>query len=185
MPHAEHIQFRKKHFEPALRRATGQILELGCGKKPLAEHLIAATNIVLLDSASSDDFTRAKPYGVPFQIHVANAEQLPFENDSFDAIVAAFFLCSVRDVDKVVGEIGRVANRGARLILLEHVHSKNPLIRLTQTIVTPIHARLRRGCHLNRNPLGALNRACWTVRNCVTMDHAWPWLVVEADCCKD
>jgi len=49
----------------------------------------------------------------------ANAEDLPFENNSFDAYTIAFGIRNVPDIQKALGEAYRVLRRGGRLLCLE------------------------------------------------------------------
>ncbi|MFT7518486.1 MAG: ubiquinone/menaquinone biosynthesis C-methylase UbiE [Kiritimatiellia bacterium] len=50
---------------------------------------------------------------------LANAEELPFEDDSFDALLAHSFFYLLPDSPKVFREAARVLRSGARLALLE------------------------------------------------------------------
>lgn len=49
----------------------------------------------------------------------ANAEELPFEDKSFDAYTIAFGIRNVPDIDKTLREAYRVLKRGGRLLVLE------------------------------------------------------------------
>lgn len=49
------------------------------------------------------------------------AEQLPFENHSFDAAIATLVMCSVKSPEIVFGELRRVVRPGGTVSLLEHV----------------------------------------------------------------
>jgi SAM-dependent methyltransferase len=46
--------------------------------------------------------------GVPTELVRAPAEQLPFEDDSFDTVVSTLVLCTVTDPERAVAEIARV-----------------------------------------------------------------------------
>jgi demethylmenaquinone methyltransferase/2-methoxy-6-polyprenyl-1,4-benzoquinol methylase len=50
---------------------------------------------------------------------VANAEELPFEDNSFDCVTIAFGLRNVTDKDKALKEMHRVLKPGGRLLVLE------------------------------------------------------------------
>lgn len=49
----------------------------------------------------------------------ANAEELPFDDKSFDAYTIAFGIRNVPDIDKALREAFRVLKRGGRLLVLE------------------------------------------------------------------
>jgi demethylmenaquinone methyltransferase/2-methoxy-6-polyprenyl-1,4-benzoquinol methylase len=58
----------------------------------------------------------------------ANAESLPFENNSFDLITIAFGLRNVTDKDKALRSMLRVLKPGGRLLVLEFSKPTNPLL---------------------------------------------------------
>jgi ubiquinone/menaquinone biosynthesis C-methylase UbiE len=59
--------------------------------------------------------------GVRARCCLAPAERLPFAAGEFDAVVSTLALCSVRDPEQVLAEVGRVLRAGGRLVFLEHV----------------------------------------------------------------
>ncbi len=58
----------------------------------------------------------------------ANAEELPFENGSFDAYTIAFGIRNVPDINKALGEAYRVLKRGGRFLCLEFSDVNVPLL---------------------------------------------------------
>jgi len=58
----------------------------------------------------------------------ANAEELPFPDDSFDCITIAFGLRNVTDKDKALASMRRVLKPGGRLLVLEFSKTNNPLL---------------------------------------------------------
>jgi len=58
----------------------------------------------------------------------ANAECLPFEDNSFDVITIAFGLRNVTDKDKALRSMARVLKPGGRLLVLEFSKPTNPLM---------------------------------------------------------
>jgi ubiquinone/menaquinone biosynthesis C-methylase UbiE len=56
----------------------------------------------------------------------APAEDLPFEDDTFDVAVSTLVLCGVDDQARALGELRRVLRPGGRLIFIEHVRSDEP-----------------------------------------------------------
>jgi len=58
----------------------------------------------------------------------ANAESLPFEDNSFDVITIAFGLRNVTDKDKALRSMLRVLKPGGRLLVLEFSKPTNPLL---------------------------------------------------------
>eukprot|EP00793_Prasinoderma_coloniale_P003948 PRCOL_00006789-RA len=57
-----------------------------------------------------------------------NAEELPFENDSYDSYTIAFGIRNVTDRQKALREAYRVLRPGGRFVCLEFSHVDNPLL---------------------------------------------------------
>ena len=80
----------------------------------------------------------------------APAEQLPFDDGSFDTVVATLVFCTVEDPQRALAEARRVLVEGGRLLYLEHVRSNRPGPR---SLAGPAAAALgffAGGCHPNR-----------------------------------
>jgi demethylmenaquinone methyltransferase/2-methoxy-6-polyprenyl-1,4-benzoquinol methylase len=59
----------------------------------------------------------------------ANAQSLPFEDNTFDIITIAFGLRNVTDKDEALRSMFRVLKPGGRLLVLEFSQTKNPLLK--------------------------------------------------------
>ena len=59
---------------------------------------------------------------------IANAEALPFEDNSFDLITMAFGLRNVTHQDNAIAEMARVLKPGGRVLVLEFSRPKNALV---------------------------------------------------------
>lgn len=59
---------------------------------------------------------------------LANAEALPFADNSFDLITMAFGLRNVTHQDKAIAEMARVLKPGGRVLVLEFSRPKNALV---------------------------------------------------------
>jgi SAM-dependent methyltransferase len=92
-----------------------RVLEVGPGKGELAERIARdlGANVMAVDqSERMVDLTRAR--GV--EALVGDVQELPFEDGSFDAAVAAWMLYHVPDIDLAVSELARVLRPGGRLV---------------------------------------------------------------------
>jgi ubiquinone/menaquinone biosynthesis C-methylase UbiE len=61
---------------------------------------------------------------IPITLTRAAVERFPFSDASFDSVVVTLVLCSVRDPEHGLHEIGRVLKPGGSLLLLEHVRAQ-------------------------------------------------------------
>jgi ubiquinone/menaquinone biosynthesis C-methylase UbiE len=55
------------------------------------------------------------------------AEQLPFDDETFDAAFATLVFCSVASPERAFAELRRVVRRGGRVALVEHVRPRGAL----------------------------------------------------------
>jgi ubiquinone/menaquinone biosynthesis C-methylase UbiE len=93
---------------------------------------------------------RAKRSLVPSSVMEADAENLPFEDESFDTVVSTLVLCTVDHPKLAIDEIARVLRPGGRLLFLEHVRADTPrLARWQDRLHRPWHA-FAAGCNANR-----------------------------------
>lgn len=95
---------------------------------------------------------RAGELGREADLRVGDAQDLPFADASFDAVVATLALCTIPDDCRAVAEAARVLRPGGRLLLLEHVRSSVLPVRLVQRILDPLAVLIEHD-HLLREPL--------------------------------
>lgn len=93
---------------------------------------------------------RAREHGI--DLRAAPAEQLPFGDASFDAVVSTGVFCSVDDPDAAMAEVHRVLRPGGELRFSEHVRGRSAARRLMQRALDPLHYRAFR-CHIGRDTL--------------------------------
>jgi len=102
----------------------------------------------------------AARYGISGEMRTGLAEKLPFEDASFDAVVATLVLCSVSDQSAALREILRVLRPGGRYVFIEHVaapeHSPQ---RRMQRLIKPLWRTVLDGCEPDRDTEAALRQA--------------------------
>lgn len=107
-----------------------RVLEVGCGPGEAAERIGASgAEVEALDiSERMVALTRAR--GV--KARVGDVQELPFENESFDAALAAWMLYHVPDVERGIAELARVLRPGGRLVAVtnrvEHLRELRELL---------------------------------------------------------
>lgn len=131
------------------RGLDGLVLELGVGTgRQLVHHPPGAlVTAVDPDAAALRLAGRRSP---STRLVVAEAEALPFGNASFDWVVSALVLCTVRDPDAALREARRVLRPGGRLRVLEHVRSPYPVLARAQALANPAWRAVAGGCRLDR-----------------------------------
>ena len=85
----------------------------------------------------------------------APAEDLPYDDASFDTVVSTLVLCSVDDQPRAIAELRRVLRPGGRLLFLEHVRSDDPKLARRQDRMNPLN-RFVVHCDCNRPTLDTL-----------------------------
>jgi ubiquinone/menaquinone biosynthesis C-methylase UbiE len=161
-----------------LRRARGRVLELGAGTGLNLSHYPEGLEELVLSEPASPMVSRlerrAKRAGRPCKVVEADAEDLPFEDDSFDTVVSTLVLCTVDDPRRVLEDVGRVLRPGGRLLFLEHVRSESSrLARWQDRLERPWHA-FAAGCHANRSTVELLHESRLEV-DAVEREH-WSWM---------
>ncbi len=105
-----------------------RVLDMAGGTGDVAERIINASvgyAEVVVSDINADMLRvgaeRARGWRYPAQASFveANAEELPFEDKSFDAYTIAFGIRNVPRIEKALGEAYRVLKRGGRILVLE------------------------------------------------------------------
>lgn len=87
------------------------------------------------------------------------AEDLPFEDASFDTVVSSLVFCSVRDVPLALAEIKRILKPQGVCRFIEHVRAEGRDAGKVQDILTPAWRWFGAGCHLNRDTVSRMESA--------------------------
>lgn len=145
---------------------TGTVLDVGAGTGANLPHFRNADRVV---AAEPDPAMRKRLAGkltaavVPVEIDAAPAEELPYPDSSFDAVVCTLVLCTVADPARALAEIRRVLAPGGSLVVLEHVRGQGRLASW-QDRLAPLWSRLAAGCQPNRDTRATIERAGFTFR---------------------
>lgn len=137
----------------ALPPQGGRLLDLGAGTGDLGRQALRRYPATLVVAA---DFTlemmragQVRPASQALNWSAADALNLPFPSDSFDAVVSGFLLRNVIDLPRALAEQYRLLKPGGRLVCLDTTQpQKNiftPLVRFHMRRVIPLLGRLVSG----------------------------------------
>ncbi len=115
---------------------------------------------------------------VKVHLEQMDVQDLKFEDNTFDTVVAAFVFCSVPDPIKGLREVERVCKAGGKVVLLEHVLSANRILARLMQVFNPLVVRMV-GANINRRTVDNVDRSGLKVEN-VTNLAAGIFLLIEA-----
>lgn len=144
-------------------QARGRVLELGAGTGLNIRHYSGVDQLVLTEpepGMANRLEQRVKASPVMGEVVTAPAEQLPFDDGSFDAVVATMVFCTVSDPQTALRETRRVLAPGGRLLFIEHVRADNGsrLERWQDRSCRPWRA-FAYGCRCNQDTLTLIGAA--------------------------
>ena len=154
----------ERTFYPEYRRraaggARGRVLEIGAGSGANLSYYAADVELTVAD-ANIHMLRRlrakAEAANVKVDVHHVDAEDLPFDDESFDAVVATLMLCSVDDPARTLAEAWRVLVPGGEIRFVEHVKSLDRGWAFFQNATAFPWKHLAAGCHPNRDTLQAI-----------------------------
>jgi ubiquinone/menaquinone biosynthesis C-methylase UbiE len=160
-------RFSKKSEEAGLAEmrssllagASGDVLEIGGGTGANLGYYGAAVKSLTVTEPEPPMLRRLqrKAHEQNSQATVlrAPAEDLPFEDATFDTVVSTLVLCGVDDQPRAVRELRRVLRPGGRLIFIEHVRSDDPRTAKRQDRMNPLN-RFLVCCDCNRPTLDTI-----------------------------
>jgi ubiquinone/menaquinone biosynthesis C-methylase UbiE len=147
----------------ALSGASGRTLEIGAGTGLDLPHFgPAVTELVLTEpdphmAKRLRDSLGEHEVGSRATVVEATAEDLPFEDASFDTVVSGLVLCTVADPQRSVAEVARVLKPGGRFLFLEHVRAPDGSTRARwQDRLERPWGAFAGGCHPNRRTVESL-----------------------------
>lgn len=138
-----------------LAAARGRVLEIGSGTGLNLPHYPAAVRALTAADPNPGMHRlarrHAEPPPFPVDLDLAKAEDLPYEDASFDTVVSTWTLCSIDGVEAALAQVARVLVPGGRFLFIEHGASPEPGVRRWQRRLTPLQKRIGDGCRLTRD----------------------------------
>src|SRR5262249_28673582 len=146
--------------------ATGRVVEIGAGTGANLPHYDGNIESLVVTEPEPPMLRRlqraAREHAPLAQVLRAPAEDLPFEDDSFDTVVSTLVLCGVDDQARAVREARRVLRPGGRLLFIEHVRSEDPDLARLQDRMNWLN-RLVVQCDCNRPTLTTIEAEGFTI----------------------
>lgn len=150
-------RYRRRQFS----RVDGRVLDVACGTGENFRYFPESTEIVgvdisepLLERARSELDTLERDGTVTRM----DAQDLQFEDDSFDTVISSLSTCTFPDPGAALREMARVCRPDGRILLLEHGRSDNALVARYQAWRADAHYE-NSGCRVTQEPLSVVRQA--------------------------
>jgi ubiquinone/menaquinone biosynthesis C-methylase UbiE len=172
----------RAHRQALVAKASGRVLEIGGGTGANLPFYGSGVTALTITEPSEPMAVRLErrlgEHQLPAEVVRAPAEELPFASDSFDAAVSTLVLCTVRDQERALAELGRVLRPGGSLVFIEHVRSDSPRLARWQRRLNPVQRVIGCGCHCDRATVESARTAGFKITEltCDDMRKVPPWV---------
>jgi ubiquinone/menaquinone biosynthesis C-methylase UbiE len=149
-------QGQAQHLDELVAGLSGRVLEIGVGGGPTftrypneVSEVVGVEPEPRMRALAEREAARAS---TPIRLVDAVADDLRFDDESFDAGVLAGILCTVRRPEQALAELHRVIRPGGELRYYEHVRAHcTPMRQAQWTLDHSIWPLINGGCHTNRD----------------------------------
>jgi phosphatidylethanolamine/phosphatidyl-N-methylethanolamine N-methyltransferase len=143
-----------------------RVLELGVGTGkniPFYPERVRVTAVDLSEAMLHRARRTARQYPEKrVDLYEMDIQQLDFEDQTFDVVVATFVFCSVPDPVRGLREALRVVRRRGRLLLLEHMIATKAVVARPMRWFDPL-VHWVTGVHIARATVRNVERAGWKI----------------------
>jgi ubiquinone/menaquinone biosynthesis C-methylase UbiE len=161
----------RTHRETLIPRATGRVLEIGGGTGANLPFYTGVETVTVTEPEKPmvRRLERRLRDISPGSLLVrAPAEELPFEDGTFDSAVSTLVLCTVDDQRRAVRELRRVLKSGGQLLFIEHVRADDPRVARWQDRLNGLQTRVAHGCNCNRPTVETIAAAGFEI---ISLEH--------------
>jgi len=126
--------WRQQAVEELQPREEGRYLDVGTGTGDLVAEILKQAHGAHIDGIDPSEkmLQIARSKNLPDSVHFfsADATALPMEDETYDGIILGFSFRNIEQREKALSEFFRVLKPSGRLVILEAVYPKNPIVRL-------------------------------------------------------
>jgi SAM-dependent methyltransferase len=171
LPRVVDVACNLKETHPQRRRVcdglAGDMVEIGFGSGlNIPYYPTAVTSVAAVEPADVGwklAGKRLRETSIPIRRAGLDAETLPFPDDSFDAALSTWTMCTVPHIDAALRELRRVLKPGGTLHFVEHGLAPDDRVRRWQHRLNPLQERLFGGCQLTRPIVDLLRNGGFTI----------------------
>jgi ubiquinone/menaquinone biosynthesis C-methylase UbiE len=141
-----------EHREALAADLAGRVLEIGAGTGAMFPYYGDSVDLQAIEPdphMRAQAIEQAETLGLDIEIADASGESLPYDDGSFDAVVASLVFCTIPDHEAALSEVARVLKPGGEFRFLEHIRGEGAVGRV-HDLAAPAWHTVAGGCHLNR-----------------------------------
>ncbi|QAA32822.1 class I SAM-dependent methyltransferase [Clostridium manihotivorum] len=135
-----------------MKELKGKVLEVGVGTGKNIEYYPDNIDITAIDFSEKmleKAREKSEKYNKQVTLLQMDAQDMNFQDNTFDMVFTTCVYCSVPDPMKGLKEMRRVCKPNGKIIMIEHVRSENKILGLIMDILNPIVVNTY-GANINR-----------------------------------